>query len=201
VKIGRSSMTQEIEIEFKNMLTKAQYEALLQHFHIQPKQIKYQVNHYFDTESWHLKQLMSGLRIRQIGDHFECTLKEKTTANAHLETTDSLTKEQAEQLLNGASFSTPSVSQRLKALNIPIDELKLIGSLATNRVELNYKGGILVFDHSIYMEQNDYEVEYEAIDEATGQIIFNEFLATHQIEQNSAQKKIARFMNALQKKG
>jgi uncharacterized protein YjbK len=194
-------MTQEIEIEFKNMLTKAQYEALLQHFHIQAEQIQFQVNHYFDTDTWHLKQLMSGLRIRQIGDFFECTLKEKTTDNAHLETTDPLSQEQAEQLLNGAFFNTPSVSQRLKALNIPIDELKLFGSLATNRVELPYKGGILVFDHSIYIEQNDYEVEYEATDEATGQMIFNEFLANHQIEKNSAPKKIARFMNALQQKG
>ena len=194
-------MTQEIEIEFKNMLTKEQYEGLLLHFHIQPEQIKYQVNHYFDTEEWHLKQLMSGLRIRQISNHYECTLKEKTTDNTHLETTDLLTKEQAEQLLNGAPFNTQFVEMRLKALQIPIDQLKLFGSLATNRVELNYKGGILVFDHSIYMEQNDYEVEFEAIDEATGQIIFNEFLATHRIEKNSAPKKIARFMNALQQKG
>ena len=72
-------MSQEIEIEFKNMLTKEQYESLLQHFHVQPEQIKYQVNHYFDTESWQLKQLMSGLRIRQIDNYFECTLKEKTS--------------------------------------------------------------------------------------------------------------------------
>ncbi len=195
-------MTQEIEIEFKNMLTKEQYDSLLQHFHIKPEQIKYQVNHYFDTEKWHLKQLMSGLRIRQIGDHhFECTLKEKTTENAHLETTDLLTREQAEQLLNGAPFHTKYVRKRLEELNVPIDQLKLFGSLATNRVELNYKDGNLVFDHSIYMQQNDYEVEYETADETTGQIIFNDFLATHQIEKNIAPKKIARFMNALQQKG
>ena len=194
-------MTHEIEIEFKNMLTKEQYDLLLQHFHIQPEQIKYQVNHYFDTESWHLKQLMSGLRIRQIGDRFECTLKEKTTDNAHLETTDPLTKEQAEELLNGTPFHTPSVRERLEALQIPVDQLKLFGSLATNRVELNYKGGKLVFDHSIYMQQNDYEVEYEAVDETTGQKIFNEFLATHHIQKNHAPKKIARFMKALQQKG
>ena len=194
-------MTHEIEIEFKNMLTKEQYDLLLQHFHIQPEQIKYQVNHYFDTESWHLKQLMSGLRIRQIGDRFECTLKEKTTDNAHLETTDPLTQDQAEQLLNGAPFHTPSVRERLEALQIPIDQLKLFGSLATNRVELNYKGGNLVFDHSIYMHQDDYEVEYEAVDETTGQLIFDEFLAAHDIQKNIAPKKIARFMNALQQKG
>ena len=194
-------MSQEIEIEFKNMLTKEQYESLLQHFHVQPEQIKYQVNHYFDTESWQLKQLMSGLRIRQIDNYFECTLKEKTSENTHLETTDILTQEQAEQLLDGAPFNTQSVVKRLEKLHIPIDQLKLFGSLATNRVELNYKGGKLVFDHSIYMQQNDYEVEYEAVDETTGQKIFNEFLATHHIPKNHAPKKIARFMKALQQKG
>ena len=194
-------MTQEIEIEFKNVLTKKQYDALLEYFQIQPEQINYQVNHYFDTEQWHLKQLMSGLRIRQIGDHFECTIKEKTTDNAHLETTDVLTKELAEQLLNGVPFHTKSVGMRLEALHIPIDQLKLFGSLATNRVELNYKGGILVLDHSTYMNQHDYEVEYEAVDETTGQMIFDEFLVAHQIKKNCAPKKIARFMNALQQKG
>ena len=194
-------MPQEIEIEFKNMLTKEQYESLLQYFHIQPEHISYQVNHYFDTEQWHLKQLMSGLRIRQIGDHFECTIKEKTTYNAHLETTDVITQELAEQLLNGAPFQTESVGKRLEALHIPIDQLKLFGSLATNRVELTYKGGILVLDHSTYMNQQDYEVEYEAVDETTGHMIFDEFLAAHQIKKNHAPKKIARFMNALQQKG
>ena len=194
-------MTQEIEIEFKNMLTKAQYEALLEHFHIQPEQIHYQVNHYFDTEQWHLKQLKSGLRIRQIGNRYECTLKEKTTNNAHLETTDPITSEQAAQYLNGALLETPLVGKRLEALHIPIEQLKTFGSLATNRVELSYKGGILVFDHSTYINQQDYEVEYEAVDEETGQMIFDEFLATHQIKKNYAQKKIARFMNALQQKG
>ena len=51
------------------------------------------------------------------------------------------------------------------------------------------------------MNQQDYEVEYEAVDETTGQMIFDEFLAAHQIKKNHAPKKIARFMNALQQKG
>ena len=52
-------MSQEIEIEFKNLLTKAQYEQLLEVFSISASQIHRQVNHYFDTPDQHLKKLSS----------------------------------------------------------------------------------------------------------------------------------------------
>lgn len=49
-------MTQQIEIEFKNMLTKRQYEQLLEAFSIKNEQIIRQVNHYFDTKENDLKK-------------------------------------------------------------------------------------------------------------------------------------------------
>ncbi|RKJ60851.1 CYTH domain-containing protein, partial [Butyricicoccus sp. 1XD8-22] len=58
-------MTQEIEIEFKNLLTKEQYEMLLKEFKIDDSKIIRQTNHYFDTPEWHLKTLHAGLRIRE----------------------------------------------------------------------------------------------------------------------------------------
>lgn len=50
-------MSQHIEIEFKNMLTKAQYDQMLRDFAVAPEQIIRQVNHYFDTPDQHLKRL------------------------------------------------------------------------------------------------------------------------------------------------
>lgn len=194
-------MTKEIEIEFKNSLTKAQYEALLSYYQIEQNQIHHQVNHYFDTKDWHVKNLSSGLRIRQIDDYYECTLKEKSSTHTHIETTNELTKEQADEMIQQGIIHAKDVLARLKQLNIPIDALELFGTLATDRVEIEFEGGLLVFDHSFYLQQDDYEVEYETKDEQDGLVIFNRFLNTHQIEKMVAPKKIARFMNALQKKG
>lgn len=190
-------MTQHIEIEFKNMLTKIQYEQLLQAFSIQPEQIIRQVNHYFDTPTHHLKSVQSALRIREFGETIECTLKEKTSKHQHLETTNELSRDEADQMLAGKVVPTGTVRERLALFGIPLGELSCYGSLTTDRVEIPYKGGLLVFDHSFYLHSDDYEVEYETNDETIGQTIFSSFLAQYAIEPQPAQKKIVRFMMAL----
>ncbi|MDM5332509.1 CYTH domain-containing protein [Ureibacillus composti] len=190
-------MSQEIEIEFKNNLTKKQYEELLSSFHIADEMILRQTNHYFDTPTWHLKNQASGLRIRETKEKIVCTLKEKTSKHTHLETTDVLTKEQADSMLNGNAFLAPTVKEKLIQIKVPIDQLAVFGTLTTDRVEVPYMGGTLVFDHSFYLNRDDYEVEYEANDEKIGAQIFEEFLKKFNIEKQIADKKIARFMQAL----
>lgn len=190
-------MTKQIEIEFKNILTKKQYDDLLKAFQINVEQIHRQANHYFDTTDFQLKQLMSGLRIRQKKQHFECTLKEKSAEHTHIETTDIITEQQANEMLQGEQWHAPAVHKRLVDLNINTENLQLFGSLVTDRVEFTYKGGLLVFDHSLYLQQEDYEVEYETDDATTGYAIFQQFLQEHHIEQQTTDKKIARFMKAL----
>lgn len=190
-------MAQELEIEFKNILTKEQYESLLQKFQVSDEMILRQTNHYFDTKDFHLKKLSSGLRIRETKDHVVCTLKERTAANTHLETTDNISREQADLMLKGNGFFAESVKARLLQLAIPIEQLGVFGSLTTDRVELTYKGGTIVFDHSFYLNCDDYEVEYESYEESLGKEIFNNFLQENNIPKQTADKKIARFMNAL----
>lgn len=193
-------MTQQLEIEFKNLLTKQQYEQLLQKFQIPKEAIHRQTNHYFDTPENLIRNIKSGLRIRQIDSYFECTLKEKSAEHAHLETTDEMTAAQAEKMLQGNGFFATEVAKRLALHNIPIDKLAVFGSLTTDRVEIPYKEGLLVFDHSYYLQCDDYEVEYESNDVKNGSIIFDEFLHQFGIEKQKTDKKIARFMKALQAK-
>ncbi len=193
-------MTQEIEIEFKNVLTKEQFENLLKQFNVDENMIVRQTNHYFDTLQMALKSLSRGLRIRETKAKILCTLKEKTSENTHLETTDELTKEQAELMLAGEKFLAPTVKKRLIELNIPLQELRVFGTLTTDRVELAYKGGTIVFDHSFYLQHDDYEVEYETSNEIEGHKIFDDFLKEYQIKKQVADKKIARFMKALNEK-
>lgn len=97
----------------------------------------------------------------------------------------------------GKGIPAYSVNERLALFKIPVADLQCYGTLTTDRVEIPYKGGLLVFDHSFYLLCDDYEVEYETHDEAVGKQIFSEFLAHHEIEPQPAQKKIVRFMTAL----
>lgn len=191
-------MSQQLEIEFKNMLTKVEYEQLLQHFGIDYTTIDTQENHYFDTPDYQLKNVLSGLRIRITADKIECTIKERSGDNAHLETTDLLTADQAQSMLANGPFIAPEVLNRLHALKIEPAQLAVFGSLSTKRIELNYEGGLLVLDHSFYLNQNDFEVEYETTNEQEGQQIFVQFLKQHGIPNRPADKKIARFSKALQ---
>ena len=192
-------MAQELEIEFKNILTKEQYENLLKKFQVANEMIVRQTNHYFDTKDFHLKKLFSGLRIRETKDKIVCTLKERTAKNTHLETTNVLTREQAALMLSGNGFFAESVKARLLDLQVPVEALHVFGTLTTDRVELSYKGGTIVFDHSFYLNCDDYEVEYETDEENLGLEIFEDFLKENDIPKQVAQKKIARFMNALKK--
>lgn len=190
-------MAQEIEIEFKNLLTKNEYDQLLQHFNIQQDCIVKQVNYYFDTPNGHLKKAKSGLRIRQIDSYYECTLKEKSSENTHLETNVKISEDLAKSILNNCIFPLPEIQARLDLLQIPQDQLEHFGTLSTNRVEINYEGGLLVLDHSSYLQRDDYEVEYESSDEKIGNIVFNKFLQQFDIPVRHTEKKIARFMQAL----
>ncbi|KGR73692.1 CYTH domain-containing protein [Ureibacillus sinduriensis] len=190
-------MTQELEIEFKNVLTKQQYETLLKKFHVSNEMIVHQTNHYFDTKEFRLKELFSGLRIRVTNKKIVCTLKERTATNTHLETTDVITREQADLMLTGRGFFAESVKIRLSQLGVPVEHLHHFGTLSTERVEISHKGGTLVFDHSFYLNCDDYEVEYETNEENRGRKVFENFLKENDIPQKAADKKIARFMSAL----
>ncbi|WP_097147810.1 CYTH domain-containing protein [Ureibacillus acetophenoni] len=191
-------MSQEIEIEFKNILTKDEYEKLLKEFNIEQQMIIRQTNHYFDTPEWHLRKLSSGLRIRETTSKTVCTLKEKTSQNTHLETTDVLSINEASHMLEGKGFFAPSVLSKLQQLQVPIEQLRVFGSLTTDRVEIPFEGGTLVLDHSLYLNCDDYEVEFEINDEIIGSTIFDNFLIKYNIEKRKTDKKIARFMKALQ---
>lgn len=193
-------MSKEVEIEFKNMLTKDEYTTLLHHFQIKENIIKRQKNIYFDTPNWDLKNQYAALRLRQKENRWVCTLKIKSSENIHIEITEEIESEKAKKMIDGKGFFAYEVEQRLNELNVPIEQLQVVASITTDRTELQYKEGTLVFDRSFYLNCEDYEVEYETNNEILGKTIFEEFLKEHKIEKKYADKKIARYMKALNSK-
>lgn len=185
-------MSQNIEIEFKNMLTSEEFLQLKLHFNIDQNKFKKQVNHYFDTPSFSLKSLNSALRIREKGTLFEMTLKQPAKQGL-LETNQLLSAEQAENMLNSGKIVDGEVKDIITKMVEDADTLQYFGSLTTNRAEFNYKDGLLVLDHSDYLNTEDYEIEYEVPDEAEGFKVFSELLSELKIPVRSTDNKIKRF--------
>lgn len=185
-------MSESIEIEFKNLLTREEFNRLKDHFSVDLSQFKKQVNHYFDTASFSLKEHGSALRIREKGESFELTLKQPALQGL-LETTQSLTAMQADEALKSGVLPEGEVLQAVAKWIADPDSLLYFGSLTTERVEFDYQGGLLVLDHSYYLNAEDYEVEYEVTNEDEGFIIFSELLAHLKIPVRQTDNKIKRF--------
>jgi uncharacterized protein YjbK len=185
-------MSETIEIEFKNLLTKSEYENLLKIFKVEEKDIVSQINHYFDTPNFSLKGLGSALRIREKHNGVEMTLKQPAAVGL-LETTQPLSTNDFQTMVKDQVIPKGIIKERLEQLKIASNNIEYFGSLTTRRVEFPYKEGLLVLDHSFYLNTEDYEIEYEVENYQRGQIVFLELLMQYDIPLRKTQNKIARF--------
>jgi len=187
-------MSQNIEIEFKNMLTKAEYERILTAFNIEEDQIFTQENLYFDTPDFALKKAESALRIRRKGTDFVMTLKQPRKIGL-IETNQLLTCEEASAAINDGCLPGGQIKQIIEEYNIPFSKLEYFGSLTTKRAEIAYENGLLVLDHSIYLQHEDYELEYEVEDYQAGRKNFQGLLKQFKIPERVTKNKVRRFYN------
>ncbi|WP_101843492.1 CYTH domain-containing protein [Halobacillus sp. Marseille-P3879] len=188
-------MTQEIEIEFKNLLTEEEYLNLYNDLSFDSVELIEQTNYYFETDDFKLRQLGAALRIRRKKDSWTLTLKQPHP-DGLLETHDVLNQEDVNQWMINRPVSAPYVQRQLRELGISLDELSYMGSLMTRRKERNYKNTTVVLDHSFYFEKSDYELELEAGSKETGLKVFRELLKEYHIPERKTDNKIKRFYNA-----
>lgn len=186
-------MKQEIEIEFKMMLTENEYNNLLTRCSF-PKQAITQTNYYFETEAFLLKQKQSALRIRMKNDTYTLTLKQPHKQGI-LETHQSLTKNEAMSWINNQPVINNEMTNYLEMLNIPINDLKFYGSLTTERRQFEQNNIIYVLDKSFYNNIVDYELEIEAPTQMKGEESFQSLLDEFNIIQKDTVTKIERFFN------
>jgi uncharacterized protein YjbK len=188
-------MAQEVEIEFKNLLTKEEYELLLERLPF-PHEGHKQVNYYFETSDFQLRNNKAALRIREKNGEYRLTLKEPYK-DGLLETHDSLTKDEAEAWINGNPIDKEFTKKRLYQMGISVENLKCYGSLTTIRREYKDSGLIYVLDHSSYHDQEDYELEIESTDRESGLKALDTILKDWSIVKKETPNKIARFFNSL----
>lgn len=189
-------MSQEIEIEFKNLLTEAEFNRLLNVLPF-PKNARQQINYYFETNNRHLKQSQTALRIRKINNEYRLTIKEPHPEGL-LETHDMLTKQEAHQWLNGSPTQTTNVFKRLQANQIDLNDLNYYGQLTTDRwMYETESGAIVVLDYSVYNGHVDYELEVESPTRELGTKVFKYILNNYEIVKKSTPNKIERFFSTL----
>ena len=185
-------MSQSIEIEFKNLLSIEEFNRMITYFQLSDDHFFRQINHYFDTKDFSLKNLGCALRIREKKEHFEMTLKQPHP-DGLLETTQILTEKEANDLLNGELIIEGVVNTQIKSLGIDGTNIVYFGSLTTDRAELSYQNGLLVLDCSSYLNTKDYEVEYEVSNRDSGESTFLNLLSELNIPIRKSKNKVKRF--------
>ncbi|MFC0524760.1 CYTH domain-containing protein [Pontibacillus salicampi] len=188
-------MSQEIEIEFKNLLTELEYEQLTKDLPFQTEDRFTQTNYYFETDEFDLREEGSALRIRKKEDTWTATLKEPHT-DGLLETHDILTEEQAHEWMNDEIAGAPNIEQRLANIGIMYSELRFKGALVTERMETEYEDTLIVLDRSHYNNETDYELELEAKEKQHGEQVFQQLLQDFHIIERETPNKIKRFFQS-----
>lgn len=182
-------MSQQIEHEFKNLVTATEFKRLQQHY---PFATPFnQTNLYFDTRTQQLQRLGWGLRLRVFTTHAEQTLKVPFGQDRRLqEITDQLPLAQARQV----QLSAPSqVSVKLATEAITFDQLQLIGFAKTQRQQAQLSSGLLVLDKTVYADGLvDYEIELEVQQTGTSVTAFQALLTKQHISVRKVANKVQR---------
>lgn len=174
-------MSTNIEIEAKALVSESEYKVLINLFKEEAKKIYSQTNYYIDSHKRVLKSIGVALRIRQIGCENVLTLKTPLSEGL-LEKSQSLTEEQFDDLKAGKTFPKGEINRVLTMLGIEVNDLRIITSLTTDRIDITIKDGTMSLDKNIYSGITDYEVEVEYNSLAQAEEILKDILSKNGIE-------------------
>lgn len=171
-------MSKEIEIEFKILLNKKTYSKIYKDLIKKPHKLYIQTNYYLTHPNLEKNKMM--LRIRQIDDTFELTLKEPYI-DSSLETNLPLTLEQKNKIINHQPYPN-TIFTYLQKYNINALDLQQPYSLTTTRLDYKYNDGMISLDYNEYLNTKDYELEYEVPNKEIGLEHFYNFIKPYKIQ-------------------
>jgi len=185
----------ELEIEFKNMLTGEEFGRLREAFFQDAKPVV-QTNFYIDTPELEMRANRLLLRIRDTRGSQVMTLKkpsERGVMEYHGEVASDLNFDR-----NVPASEVPGlIREELERFSIDTAQLKIYGALSTERFEVPYKEGRLVLDSNTFLDEEDYELEYEVDDYGRGETHFLELLKDFSIDRRREITKSERFYTKL----
>jgi uncharacterized protein YjbK len=182
-------MEQQIEIEFKTLISKEKYLELLELLDLK-NSIFTQTNYYFDTINKELINQHKIIRIRQKPMSLKLTLKEALDFGHNVEKSIMIEDKTKEQLIN-EGFNTKKYYG-----NLDYDVI-FITSLVNNRAKTSYLSGTLFLDECVYNGITDYEIEYEASSFETGTKEWNLLLSKLNVTAVVTNKKTTRAFESI----
>lgn len=188
----------EIEKEFKNLLTKEQYEAIVGDYQSVFTKDVTQTNSYYDYEGL-LQQHKMALRIRIVEgkETGEITLKIPQSSLEVLEYTEVLPVDILNAYNHDKQFTLPtSLQEALENKGVTLQTVNQMTLLTTHRLEgALSENDWLVLDESHYNGKVDYEMEMEVRNLELGGPVFLGILEKFKIERRQAESKIKRALS------
>jgi len=186
-------MSNAIEIEAKCLITHEEYRALVKLFAEADRYT--QTNYYIDTDKRALAAAGIALRIREKAGQYELTLKTPLSQGL-LEKSVPITMNEFCSFRDFDEFPKCDLTRFLTMLDFNVAELKILTSLTTERVDVDYEGGLLSIDRNAYSGQVDYEVEFEYNNLEGAKRILKEFLEEHGV--NCVFSKVSKTRRAME---
>jgi uncharacterized protein YjbK len=181
------------EIEFKQLLSKANYQDIYDKYFLDEKAFS-QTNYYIDTLNFDLKSHQSALRIRVKNNAYEMTLKVPAEIGLLEYNFETNIEPKLNKQIESQDLPEDILDQLLN-MGIDIDSLIILGDLTTERIEKEIDGNLLVLDKNRYLGFEDFELEYEVDDYNEGLIQFKSILNQFNIKHEMPNNKVQRFFN------
>lgn len=151
-------MSNAIEIEAKALINAQEYKKLVKAYSEYHRYT--QTNYYIDNEDRDLGKEGIGLRIREKDGDFTLTLKTPLSQGL-LEKNEPISQKVFEDFRDKGIFPKTDMVRFLTMMGFDVNTLRIITYLTTDRIDVEYKEGLLSIDKNIYSGITDYEVELE----------------------------------------
>lgn len=187
-------MNEQIEIEYKILLTENIFQHILKDYQNQVKKDYIQTNYYLTHPL--LQSRFYSLRIREKNDTYEMTLK-RPFHNHRLETNIMISKEDKDNIINHHMIHNEIIDILLQEGIDPL-QLQQQCSLTTHRYDIPLTEGMLSLDENTYLHHHDYELEFEVNDEHQGFQTFLKIIEPYNLQyKGNCKSKIRRVLDAL----
>lgn len=169
------------EIEFKRLVTRPVFRALMARFGVTPADAVKQVNYYFDTPDLALMRAGMALRIREKGGRYGATLKVRERGASAEYALAPLTRSRFLQIRR-TGIGGLEWAPRLRAAGIDPAAVGYRACLSTRRITVPWEGGEVCLDDNRYGRRRDCELEYEVRDIRRGRRLFLKLISEFGLE-------------------
>ncbi len=180
---------EEIEIEFKNKLTREEYEELKRMFDYREV---VQKSIYLDTSDISLLRNKIALRIRSTNELNKLTIKHQFD-NYIKEISDVISDDEVKQIIISGIIHSEIISDYLSKYDLVNKGYQITATFETKRSYAILEDCKIFLDQTTFENNEvDYELEIEYDDYEKGLVNFHQFLTEHGISSSKTEHKISR---------